>query len=106
MRKWSVAELERIESDMELIRSILKQDHAMGIGTGHMMDCPADCKWLADRIEIREKHATHAIERCDGCPDEAKIPVMVIVDEMWDEMGAPTNLSYTYLCRYHLRNYY
>lgn len=108
MRNWTVSELERIESDLEMLAWIVADNARFNEQHGRPVERgipAADAAWLAERIDIRAKHATNAIERCDACPDETKIPVMVCVDEMWDEMGAPTNLSYTYLCRFHLRNY-
>lgn len=104
MRKWSVAQLERVESDILLVSAIVREDFALSLDNpSNLLDSPADCEWLRERIEIRAQHGEHVIERCDGCPDEAKIPTVAVVDEYFDSMGAPSNLGISYVCRFHVQ---
>lgn len=107
MRKWNVAELDAIEHDIALMSAVIRDDFAVSLrNPSSLLDSEPDCAWLAERIGIREQHGTHVIERCDGCPDETKIPTVAIVTDYHDEMGAPSNLGISYLCRYHVRNDY
>jgi hypothetical protein len=66
---------------------------------------PYDMGWLAERINIRALHGTHAIGRCDGCSDGSAIPVIRIVDDYPDDMGAPSSLGISQVCRYHLNDF-
>lgn len=104
MRKWNIAELDAIESDILLVSAIVREDFALSLNNpSSLLDSPADCAWLNERISIREQHGTHVVERCDGCPDGAKIPTILVVTEYPDSMGAPSNLGVSYVCRYHIQ---
>lgn len=99
MRKWTVRELERIESDIEMMAWMISDDREIGVPEYH-------AEWLRERVEIREQHSMSDYRRCDGCSNETAQIVVTIVDEYHDEMGAPSNLGISYVCRYHVRNNY
>lgn len=104
MRKWSVKELDSIETDIAMIRVIMEDDRRFGYGYLHLLDSVADCAWLEQRVSIRAEHGTRTIGRCDGCSHGDNVPVVVVVDEYHDEMGAPSNLGISQVCNYHVQN--
>lgn len=93
MREWNVMELDAILADLAFVE---------GIKLAEGQDDPLDYEWLNERISIREQHGTHVIERCDGCPEGTKVPTLLVVSEYYDGMGSPSNLGFSYVCRYHL----
>lgn len=106
MKLWTVRELEAIERDIKLASEVVRSDFAQTLNNpSSLLDSAYDCVWLAERIAIREQHGVQLISRCDGCPDESGVPVVVIVDEYADDMGAPSTLGLSHVCRYHLNQF-
>lgn len=104
MRKWTVDEIERIESDIQLVSELIRDDFATTLrGPSSLLDSEADCMWLAERIETRALKGTNAFQRCDGCRNETAQIVRVVVNEYYDDMGAPSTLGVSYVCRYHVQ---
>ena len=102
MRKWSVAELERVEADILLVSAIVREDFVRTLNNpSSLLDSPADCDWLRERIEIREQHGRNDFQRCDGCSHGTAQIVRVVVSEYHDGMGAPSNLGISYVCQFH-----
>lgn len=104
MREWTVAQLERIESDILLVSAIVREDFALSLNNpSSLLDSPADCEWLRERIEIRAQHGMSSMNYCDGCPDIGKTPTVAVVSEYHDSMGAPSTLGISYVCGYHVQ---
>ena len=104
MRKWTVVELEAIESDIRLVSELIRDDFATTLrGPSSLLDSAADSAWLAERITIRATKGEHVRGVCDGCPDGEIIPVVTCVDEYYDDMGSPSTLGVSYVCHYHVQ---